>query len=414
MDYTLDDSDRALVADLEQAFAGIADRAQAADSAGELPEQNWTDVIDSGYLKLFHPAEIGGMKVNGVAQALAMETLAKACPSTFWSATMSGLECVKLIQAHGDPVEHRALLGQLIRGERVGCFAVVENTSGCDVESYRSTVRRDGSGYVLDGEKTRITNATTADVAVVLARFPETRTGWCYAFVDLRQPGVRTSSLPHMGLRAMPWGGVVFDAARLSAADVVPVDLRNLREGVGWGWLFMSIAAIGVAESALTAAVRHARRHVAFGRPLGHMEGVRDALARTRVEIDAARLLAHRCAWHRGEGRPVQDLLGMLKPFATEMAVRAVECAVQVHGACALTPGHPVERLYRDAPMHLFGGFAANRQRELVAEELGLTVTYQEHGMLMGTGLDKDAIGLPGPRGRERNDQAIQDRAAAR
>jgi alkylation response protein AidB-like acyl-CoA dehydrogenase len=401
MDYSLGNDSRRLLDDLNRSFAGIAARAQDTDASGALPDQNWCDVVDSGYLRMLHSVEVGGLGLDGVTQVMAMEALARACPSTYWSTTMSGLECVKLIEAHGDLDEHRVLIDRLLNGDLIGCFAVVENGAGSDAGTYRTTVRRDGDACVITGQKTRITNGPVAGLAVVLARLEAHPSGWCFAFVDLDQPGVHRCSTPHMGLRAMPWGGLVFDDVPVRAADVVPVDLADFRVGVAWGWLFISVAAIGIAESALTAAARHAREHVAFGRPLAHMEGVRDALAQTRVEIDAARLLAHRCAWHRARGRPVQELVGMLKPFATEMAVRATGRAVKILGSSGVTTGHPVERYYRDAPMHLFGGLAADRLREQVVEEFGLPVSYQEHDLLAGTGLDVDAAGLAELCGRD-------------
>jgi alkylation response protein AidB-like acyl-CoA dehydrogenase len=214
--------------------------------------------------------------------------------------------------------------------------------------------------------------------------------------VDLRQECVRTYDMPHIGLRAMPWGGLVFDDAHVGAKNVVSLRLEQFPEGMAWGWLFISIAAIAIAESALQSAVDQARSQFAFGRVLGHMEAVQSALAQTRAEIDAARLLAYRCAWHRTEGRLVQDLVGMLKPYATEMAVRATIRAVQVLGSRGLTPGNTVERLYRDAPMNVIGGFASNRLRELVAQLIGLPPTYQPFDRLDGTGLDLDPHGLTG------------------
>src|SRR5262249_3488990 len=164
------------------------------------------------------------------------------------------------------------------------------------------------------------------------------------------------------------------------------------REGMAGGGVSFAFAAIAIAESGLPCSVDQARRQVAFGRPLAHMEGVQAALAEMRVEIDAARLLAYRVAWHRAEGRLVQDLIGMLKPYATEMAVRVTQRAVQIHGSWGLTPGYPVERLYRDAPMNVIGGFASNGLREMVAQQLGLATTYQEFDWLTPTGLGQDSV----------------------
>jgi|SRR5215475_383515 len=395
MDFSVDEEGSRLIAELDRRFAGIAARAADADAAGAVPEENWRDLVESGYLRVFHPTEIGGLGVDGVVQAMAMESLARACPSTFWSATMSALVCSKLIHTYGDPASHRGLIDALLSGRRLACFPVVELTSGSDAGTYTTTVRRDGDGYVISGQKARITNATNADLGVVFSRLDGHEAGWCYAFVDLRQPGVRTYDMPHMGLRAMSWGGLVFDRARVDVADVVPIRLEKFAEGMAWGWLFISICAIAIAESALQSSVEHARTQVAFGRPLAHMEGVQAALAQLRAEVDAARLLAYRCSWHRTGGDLVQDLVGMLKPYATELAVQATQVAVQIHGAWGLTPPHLVERLYRDAPMNVIGGFASNRLRELVAEMLGLQLTYRDFDWLSPTGLGLDAGGHP-------------------
>lgn len=394
MDFSVDDDGSKLITSLADRFAGIAARAQQADASAELPPENLREVVDSGYTRVFHPVEIGGLGVDGVTQAMAMEALARACPSTYWSATMSALVCAKLIHAYGDPQHTRELLDALIDGRRLACFPVVERTSGSDANTYTTTVRPTGDGgYTITGEKARITNATSADLAVVFSRLEDGPEDWCYAFVDLRQRGVRTYRMPTMGLRAMPWGGLVFDGARVEPGHVAPLRAEQFAEGMAWGWLFISISAIATAQAALDAAVEHARDQVAFGRPLAHMEQVQTAIARSRMEIDAARLLAYRCAWHRTEGRLVQDLVGMLKPYATEMAVRVTRHAVQILGSWGLTPGHPVERHYRDAPMNVIGGFASNRLRELVAEQLGMRPTYQEFDRLEGTGLGLDHAG---------------------
>ena len=394
MDFSVDEDSRALIASLTDAFAGIAARAQKVDESAELPPENLREVMDSGYPRIFHPAEIGGLGVDGVTQAMAMEALARACPSTYWSATMSTLVCAKLIHTYGDPGHTRELLDGLVSGRRLGCFPVVELTSGSDAETYRTIVRPTGDGgYTISGEKARITNATNADLAVVFSRLEGGPEQWCYAFVDLRQPGVRTYRMPSMGLRAMPWGGLVFEDARIEPACVAPLRAEQFPEGMAWGWLFISISAIATAEAALDAAVEHARGQLSFGRELAHMEQIQALIARSRVEIEAARLLAYRCSWHRTEGRLVQDLVGMLKPYATEMAVRVTQHAVQILGSWGLTPGHPVERHYRDAPMNVIGGFASNRLRELVAGLLGMPPAYQEFDRLEGTGLELDLIG---------------------
>lgn len=386
------------------AHPGIASRAAHTDAAGRIPAQNWKELADSGYAALFHPEEHGGAGADSDAQIAAMEALARDCPSTYWSATVSSLLCAKLIATYGDSA-HEPLLQALISGRRLAAFGVVETAAGSDATTYRTTVRpAPGSGFTITGEKSRITNAPTADLAVVLAR-RETAPGddgpdWCLAFVDLHQPGVHRYDIPHMGLRGMPWGGLVFTDALVAEADVIPVPLDELSEGMTWGWLLVAVAAIGIAESALAASVAHAGSRVSFGRPLAHMEGVQAQIAKSRAEIDAARLLARRAAAERTAGRPARSLIAMLKIYATEMAVGVTERAVQIHGATGVTAGHEVERLYRDAQMNVIGAFASNRLRELVAEHLGLgPAVYAPFDWVRPTGLAQDPVGLNGPEG---------------
>ncbi|MEU3558338.1 acyl-CoA dehydrogenase family protein [Streptomyces fragilis] len=381
-------------------FPGIAARAARTDATGSIPPENWQDLKDSGYLRLFHPPHLGGTGADAATQVQAMEALARACSGTYWSATVSALLCAKLISTYGDERHHR-LIRPLLTGDRLAAFAIVEPAAGSDPATYRTTVRPTGNGYTVNGEKSRITNAPNADLAVTLARRdkPADDTGpdWCLAFVDLNQPGVRRYDIPHMGLRGMPWGGIVYTDAHIDESDVIPLPFTELAEGMTWGWLLVSIAAVATAESALTASVRHARRRISFGRPLAHMEGVQAQLADSRTHIDAARLLAHRGAAERVAGASARDLIGMLKIYATEMSVQVTARAVQIHGATGVTQGHEVERHYRDAQMNVIGAFATNRLREQIAEHLGLgPAVYRPFDWLTPTGLTHDPVSLDG------------------
>ncbi|GAA2273303.1 MULTISPECIES: acyl-CoA dehydrogenase family protein [Kitasatospora] len=384
-------------------FSGIAVRAAETDATARIPSQNWKDLVDSGYLRLFSPREIGGLGADPLTQTAAMEALARACPGTYWSATVSALLCVKLISAYADPRTHDRLIRPLLSGERLACFAVAETTAGSDSGTIRTTVRAagPGGGFVIRGEKSRITNAPNADLAVVLARRErlagDDGPAWCLAFVDLHQPGVSRYEIPRMGLRGMPWGGLVLDDAHIAPTDLVPVPIEELAETMAWGWLKNSFAAIGVAESALAAATRHALERVSFGRPLAHMEGVQAQLAQSRAQIDATRLLARRAACERAAGRSARDLIAMLKIYATEMAVEVAARAVQIHGATGVTHGHEVERLYRDAQMNVIGGFTSNRLREQAAEGLGLgPAVFRAFDWVAPAGLGHDPAGLDG------------------
>lgn len=391
MNLRPDAAGEALLARLTHDLAPVAARAGETDRSATLPAENWQAVRESGYLRLFHPAALGGAGVDGVLQARAMEVLARACGGTYWSATMSTLLAGKLITAYGDPTgRHRHLVEGVLSGERKACFAVVEPTSGSDPGTYTTRVRRSGRGYLISGQKAKITNAPDADLAVVLARLDD---GWCFAFTDLRRPGVRRCATPTLGLRGMPWGTLTLQDVPLEPDEVAAVPYTEFARGMAWGWLFISVSSIATAQNALAASVRHAVTHESWGRPLAHLETVGSQLADSRAEIDAVRLLAWETSWHRTEGRDVTERVAALKVTATETAVRVLNRAVQIHGAQALVAGSDLERWYRDAPMNVIGGFASNRLRELVAEHGGVGhLPYEPFDWLHGTGLDR---GLP-------------------
>ncbi|TDD54138.1 acyl-CoA dehydrogenase [Kribbella antibiotica] len=362
-------------------YRGIAGRAGQVDSTGTIPTENWQELVASGYFGVFHPEELGGTGGDVAAQLKAMESLARACSGTYWTATVSALLCGNLLRTYGNE-KHHDLVRSIVSGERLAAFAIVETAAGSDASTYQTLVRRTGDGFSINGEKSRITNAPRADIAVTLARRerlegddgPE----WCLAFVELDQPGVRRYDIPHMGLRGMPWGGIVYTDAHVDEANVIPVPFTELAEGMTWGWLLVSVAAIATAESALAATVRHAKQRVSFGRPLAHMEGVQAQLADSRAQLDAARVLALRAATERVAGHSARELIGMLKVYATEMAVEVTQRAVQIHGAAGVTIGHEVERHYRDAQMNVVGAFATNRLREQLVENLTQTpATYR-------------------------------------
>ena len=392
------------------AFAGVASRAGEVDATGLIPPENWREIVESGYTRQFHPPEAGGTGADAAELAQSMEALARACPGTYWAATVSALLCGKLVATYSPASEHARLLHPLMSAERLACFGIVEAAAGSDASTLRTTVSRaPGGGFLINGEKSRITNAPIADLSVTIARIapddadaspgaeptepaePE----WCLAFVDLHQPGVTRYHIPHMGLRGMPWGGVIFDNAHVAARDVVKVPFGQLEgelaEGMSWGWLLISISSIAIAEAALTASVEHARERVSFGRPLAHMEGVQAQLADSRAQIDAARVLARRALAARVAGRPARDMIAKLKIYATEMAVQVLGRTVQIHGASGVTRGSAIERLYRDAQMNVIGGFTSNRLRETVVEGLGLgPAVYEPFDWLAASGLSTD------------------------
>ena len=266
-----------------------------------------------------------------------------------------------------------AWIPRLSSGDAVAGFALSEPDAGSDAASLELQAKRDRDGFRLTGTKIWISNAPEADVYSVFARTSETGAKGVTAFAV---PGDSEGlSGAHLDLLAPhPIGRLDFDGVRVEADQVlgdldggfaVAMDTLDLfRPSVG-------AFAVGMAQAALDAAVAYTQEREAFGKPLAQFQAVSHQLAEVATEIQAARLLVREAATQYDAGvRPVRKASAMAKLFATEAAQRAVDVAIQLHGARALQKGHLLEHLYREVRAPRIYEGASEVQREIIAREL--------------------------------------------
>lgn len=353
----------------------VAPRAAQADRTGTLPRESLEELRAAGFFALFHPPEAGGTGASGALLGEVMEHLGRACASTLWTTTISTALCGKILWNLCRPAHHQRWLAPIVRGELTGCFAASERGSGNDPGSYQTTLHRTDRGFRLTGEKCRVANAPIAEVAVVLARTTGPGSGLGYAVVDLRQPGVRRTKLEPAGLRAMPWGVLQFDELELPEEDVIlDATMERTLRSVEWGQLIQSCCALGVAQAALDASVAYTRERTAFGRPIMHLEVVRERLARMHVDLAGARALTRQAAGILATGRSAAEVVMMAKIHATEMGVRVTEAALRTFAGWGFQAGSLVERLHRDSLGNVPAGLTTDRLRELLmCPALGLS-----------------------------------------
>jgi acyl-CoA dehydrogenase len=295
---------------------------------------------------------------------LMREGLARACTEAENALAVQGLGTHPLLLAGRED-----LVPALAAGDAVAAFALSEPDAGTDVAALSTRAEPEGDGWRLTGVKTWISNAPDADHYTVFARTGEGTRGISAFAVAGGAEGLRGEPLeliaPH------PIGRLELDGVPAEllgeAGGGFRLAMRTLdrfRPSVGG-------AAVGMAQTALDLAVEHAGRRQAFGRTLKELQAVSHPLAGVAVEICAARLLVHQAAaaYDAGEA-PVTGLAAMAKLYATEAAQRAVDVAVQVHGARALVAGHPLEHLYREVRAPRIYEGTSEIQREIIAREL--------------------------------------------
>ncbi len=277
------------------------------------------------------------------------------------------------ILSRGRPAMRDEWIPRLSRGEVVAAFALSEPDAGSDAANLGLQAKRDRDGFRLTGTKIWISNAPEADVYSVFARTSDRGAKGITAFAVPRDSDGLSGE--HLDLLAPhPIGRLDFDGVRVEADQV----LGDIDEGFGVAMdtldLFrpsVGAFAVGMAQAALDAAVEHTQEREAFGRPLAGFQAVSHQLAEVATEIAAARLLVREAATKYDAGiRPVRKDSAMAKLFATETAQRAVDVAIQVHGARALQAGHLLEHLYREVRAPRIYEGASEVQREIIAREL--------------------------------------------
>lgn len=301
---------------------------------------------------------------------IARETLAYRSALADFALAMQGLGS-GAITLFGDAAMRDTYVPRVVAGEAIAAFALSEREAGSDVAALATTARRDGDGYVLDGEKTWISNAGIADLYVVLARTAPTGAKGLSAFVvDAGTPGLEVSERiatisPH------PLGTLRFRACRVPAARRLGGEGDGFKIAMATLDLFRSTvgaAALGFARRAYDETRAHAGSRMLFGAPLAALQLTQAAIAEMATDIDASALLVYRAAWTKDTGAErVTREAAMAKLFATEAAGRICDRAVQLFGGRGVTQGEIVERLYRDVrALRIYEG-ASEIQKVVIA-----------------------------------------------
>jgi acyl-CoA dehydrogenase len=327
-----------------------------------------------GWLQHTAPGDRESEKLDVRTLALARETLARHSGLADFAFAMQGLGAGP-ISLLGTPGQRAAWLPKTRSGEAIAAFALTEAASGSDVANITTTAKRDGNGYVIDGEKSWISNGGIADIYVVFARTGEApgARGLSAFIVEGSNPGLSVAEridviAPH------PLAWLKFDNCRVNADAMIGNSGDGFKIAMATLDVFrttVGAAALGFARRALDETLKRAASRNLFGAPLGDLQMVQGHLADMAVEIDAAALLIYRAAWSkdRGAARVTREA-AMAKLFATEAAQRVIDAAVQLHGGEGVRSGSPVETLYREIrALRIYEG-ASDVQKIVIARSV--------------------------------------------
>jgi acyl-CoA dehydrogenase len=359
--------------------AGLGERVARGEREGTLPLDVVRELGTLGVLGMTIPEADGGLGASTVAFMLVLEELAAAWPSLAVGVSVNSGIVAGSIVRYGTDEQRAKWLPKLMDGSGLGAFALTEPSSGSDAASLKAIAMRDGDGWRLNGRKQFITSARYAPFFIVLARVspPEPQlphAGITAFLVPAETMGLTIGAAESkMGLRASDTSAILLEDAWVGPDSVlgdVGKGFALAMAGLDGGRIGIAAQSIGIARAALDLAIEYGRRRQQFGRSILEFEAIRFAVAATRSEIDAARLLAHRAARRRDEGQPFTREASMAKLYASEMAQRATYAAVQVFGGYGFMSEYEIERYARDARATPLYEGTSEIQRTVIARSL--------------------------------------------
>jgi len=364
----------------EFAAGSLNDDIAARTDNGEFRRDLWKACADFGILGMPLPAAFGGSGQDLPTTVLAMEALGYACRDQgllfsihahLWAVTMPVL-------AFGEPAVREEIMPKLIDGTLIGAHAMSEPDSGSNSYALRTTARREGDAYVLNGTKTFVSNGPVADVFVIFATVNKARGMWGITgfLADRETPGLACSPpFRKMGLSTSPMSEVILEDC------VIPVSRRLGKEGQGhaifshsmaWERTCILASQLGGMEHQLDTCLRYVKERVQFGKPIGDFQLVASRIVDMKLRLETSRLLLYRAAWKQSVGEDITMDAAMVKLYLSECAVQSALDAIQVHGGYGYMADFGVERDLRDAVGGMLYSGTSEIQRLVIARAMGL------------------------------------------
>jgi len=361
----------------------VAAQAASIDQTGTFPIELVREAFSLGLSSVTVPPQLGGGGRDYVTYVLAIEAIARASATLAVILAVQNSLVVEPIARFGTSAQKTTWLARLARGEAIGAFALSEEQAGSDAANQKTVARLDDGNYSITGKKVWVANAQAADVAIVFASTqPGVRGRGVTAFlIPLDSAGLtRTPGADSLGVRGLGCVDLELKNVRVDAGAVLggPGDgFRIAMWALDGGRAAIAAQALGLGQTALDAAIAHAKRRETFGQPLGNYQAIQFMLADMATELDAARMLMLKAADSRnrqmhGEVTPGAATLdaAMAKLLASEAAHRAADKALQILASSGYSRGSLVERLFRDARATEIYQGTSEVQRMVIAEHI--------------------------------------------
>ncbi|MBS1791545.1 MAG: acyl-CoA dehydrogenase [Acidobacteria bacterium] len=358
------------------AEAEIKPHVMAWDETQHFPRELFVKMGELGMTGVIFPEEFGGAGMGYVEYVTVIEEIARVCGSVGLSLAAHNSLCTNHLYQYGTLEHKRKYVTPLAKGEKLGSWALTEPSSGSDASGMKTTaIRRDG-GWVINGSKNFITHGISSDTCVVLAiTNREMRSRGISAFVVERgaKGFIAGKKENKLGVRASETASIIFEDCWVPNENLLGERGRgfvNAMQILDGGRISIAALALGIAQGAFEAALKYSLERRQFDQPIFDFEAIQFKLADMATQIDAARLLTLRAAWLKDNKLPTTKESAMAKLYASEIAVKVAEEAIQIHGGYGYTKDYPAEKYWRDSKLCTIGEGTSEVQRLVIARQL--------------------------------------------
>ena len=377
MDLELNEEQR-MIQEMARNFAEkeLAPVAAQLDETHEFPVDLAKKMGELGLMGVAVPEEYDGAGMGYICYVVALEEICAACANcgVIMSANNS-LACGPIL-ANGTEEQKKKFLAPMASGEKIGCFGLTEPGAGSDAAGQKTTAVLDGDEWVINGNKIFITNGTHADTAVVFAMTDKEKgsRGISAFIIEKGTAGFSVGAAEKkLGINASGTAELVFEDCRIPKENLLGELGKGFKvalQTLDGGRIGIAAQAVGIARGAMEQSIKYSLEREQFGQPIAKFQAIQWMLADMATEIDAARLLAYRAAYLQTNKRPYSKEAAMAKLFASEMAMKTTNKAIQVHGGYGYSKEYPVERNFRDAKITEIYEGTSEIQRIVIASHI--------------------------------------------
>ncbi|MGB3018797.1 MAG: acyl-CoA dehydrogenase family protein [Ignavibacteria bacterium] len=354
----------------------IAPHIMKYDESQEFPMEIASKMGDIGFLGIIFPEEYGGSNFSTMEYAIIVEEISRVDPSIGLTVAAHNGLCTNHIYSFANESLKKKYLPDLTTGKKLGAWGLTENVSGSDAAGMATTAERKNGHYVVNGSKLFITHGSVGETAVITAITDKEKgkNGISAFIVEKGWEGFKTGKKENkLGMRASDTAELIFENLEVPAENLIGEEGQGFKQCMkilDGGRIAIAALSLGIAQGALDASLKYSQERKQFGKSLSEFQGIQFKLADMATEISAARLLTYKAASMKDQGKEINLSAAMAKFYASEIATKATNEAIQIHGGYGFIKEFPVEKLYRDVKLMTIGEGTSEVQKMVIARNM--------------------------------------------